>query len=369
MSKDEIHHSEEAIGRSGSVGKRKTCMRHCKRFWWLYLIITCLAILLIVLLIIFVGIPRIAQSKLDHVELTVDGITVSNTTPNSYNMAINSTLRSDGKIKATVDGFDGVMYLEDLEPHTPFVNLRFPETRSVKLQTVNVSQPIQIENMEAFTTFNKWLQANESVRVTIKGDTHVKVPGISKKFGVVFRNTITLKGKPDAGLTFIFVTVVVFVMLTKVQGLNHFNGIEVTENTISLTPDARGDNFKGWVNIPNHSVLTLEIGNTTFSNMLNGEDIGTVYIDNLVLHPGINNVSMRANISQAPVLTAIQGRPYCENGILPFALRGKDVSNHGQKLSYFTDALSAGEVITEIDIGSSLKKSLNLTVSCTGLGQ
>lgn len=33
----------------------------------------------------------------------------------------------------------------------------------------------------------------------------------------------------------------------------------MTDNTISLTPDAQGDNFKGHVSIPNPSVLTLEI--------------------------------------------------------------------------------------------------------------
>ncbi|GKT54877.1 hypothetical protein ColTof4_08264 [Colletotrichum tofieldiae] len=342
MSKHDISHTESAIGGAGSYrgGKRKTCMRHCARFWWIYLIGTIAAILLIVLLIIFVAVPKIAQSKLDHAELTVDGITVSNTAPNSYNMGINSTLKSDGSVKATIEPFDGVMYLEDLEPHNPFVNLKFPETKSVKLQTVNISQPIEIADMAAFTTFNTWLLNNESVRVTIRGDTHVKVNGIARRYGVTFRNTVTLKG------------------------LNGFKGLNVTDNTISLTPDARGDNFKGHVSIPNPSVLTLEIGNTTFSNLLNGQDIGAVYLDNLILHQGMNNVTMRANISQAPVLAAIGQRPACENGIIPFALRGKDVVNGGQKLSYFADALASGEVVTDINIGASLKKSLNLTVSC-----
>ncbi|KAF6844747.1 hypothetical protein CMUS01_00813 [Colletotrichum musicola] len=340
--KHDISHSENAVGGVNSGrGKRKSCMRHCAKFWWAYLVGFICAVVLIVCLIIFVGVPNIAQKKLDHAELTVDGITVSSTTPNSYTMSINSTLRSDGQVKAVIEPFSGAMYLEDLEPHTPFVYIDFPETRSVKLQTVNVSQPIQIQDMAAFTTFNTWLQANESVRVTIRGDTHVKVSGIDRRYGVTFRNTVTLKG------------------------LNGFKGLNVTDNEISLTPDARGDNFKGHVSIPNPSVLTLEIGNTSFSNSLNDQEIGTVYIDNLILHPGINNVSMRANISQGPVLTALSTRPSCENGIIPFTLRGKDVVNNGQRLSYFADALSADSVVTEINIGASLKKSLNLTLNCT----
>lgn len=110
-------------------------------------------------------------------------------------MAINSTLRSDGSVKATIEGFDGKMFLTDLPGEVAFVNLTFPETKSVKLQTVNISQPIQIEDMPAFTTFNTWLQNNESVRVTVKGDTHIKVNGIARRYGVTFKNTMTLKGK------------------------------------------------------------------------------------------------------------------------------------------------------------------------------
>lgn len=87
-------------------------------------------------------------------------------------------------------------------------------------------------------------------------------------------------------------------------------------------------------------------------------------IDNLILHPGINNVSMRANISQAPVLGAMATRPSCENGIIPFTLRGKDVVNGGERLSYFADALASDSVVTEINIGASLKKSLNITIDC-----
>ncbi|KAL0938809.1 uncharacterized protein CTRU02_205419 [Colletotrichum truncatum] len=340
--KNDISHSENALGgvNSGGSGKRKSCMRHCAKFWWAYLIGFIAAVVLIVCLIIFVAVPKIAQKKLDHAELVVDGITVSNTTPDTYTMSINSTLKSDGQVKATIAPFSGVMYLEDLEPHTPFVTINFPETKSVKLQTVNISQPIKIEDMAAFTTFNTWFQNNETVRVTIKGDTNIQVSGISRKYDVTFKNTVTLKG------------------------LNGFKGLNVTDNTISITPDERGDNFKGHVSIPNHSVFTLEIGNTSFSNLLNGNDIGTVFIDNLILHPGINNVSMHANISQAPVLAAMATRPSCENGLIPFSLRGKDVTSGGQRLSYFADALASGTVITEINIGASLKKSLNLTIPC-----
>lgn len=109
-------------------------------------------------------------------------------------MAVNSTITTDGSVHAEIDGFTGVMYLEDLEGHEPFASIDFPDTTSAKLTTVNVSQTVEVTNMEAFTTFNTWLLANESLKLTIEGDTNVHLKGISRGFGVTFKKTVDLKG-------------------------------------------------------------------------------------------------------------------------------------------------------------------------------
>ena len=119
---------------------------------------------------------------------------MTGTEANSLTMAINSTIRTDGKVHANIDGFTGVMYLEDLEPHTPFASINFPPTTADALQVVNVSQKLDITNMEALTTFNKWLLASESVRITTYGETHVRVKGISRAYPVTFKKTITTPG-------------------------------------------------------------------------------------------------------------------------------------------------------------------------------
>lgn len=143
---------------------------------------------------ILVGVPRIAQSKLDAAELIIDGITVTNTQTQNMTMSINSTIRSDGQVHATIDPFRGSMYLEDRLPHTPFAKINFPQTTSEAHQTVNVTQFLEIEDVEALTIFNTWLLANESLRVTVVGDTHVHVRGISRAYPVTFRKTVTMPG-------------------------------------------------------------------------------------------------------------------------------------------------------------------------------
>ncbi|KAK4465471.1 hypothetical protein QBC42DRAFT_261307 [Cladorrhinum samala] len=338
-----ISHSENVSEKP----RRRGCVGHCVKFWWAYLILLIVVVVVVVPVVLLVAVPKMAQHKLDEAELILDGITVTNTKTGSMTMAINSTIKSDGKVKANIDPFIGDMYLEDLEPHTPFARINFPATTADKLQTVNVTQEIEIADAHALTTFNQWLLANETLRVTVKGKTHVKVSGISKKYSVTFKKTIEM------------------------PGLMHLDGTIVNQTTISLENDELGNNFRGQAYIPNRSLVSFELGNVTFHNYLLGAEVGTVFIDNLFVRAGeVNQYLMRATIENGPVLNALGAHPYCDEtkGVLPFQIRGKTVVNHGQDLNYFRDALSTYNQTVEIDIGGTLQKSVGITIPCGGLG-
>ncbi|KAK4240321.1 hypothetical protein C8A03DRAFT_42127 [Achaetomium macrosporum] len=324
--------------------RRRGCLGHCARFWWAYLIVLVIIVVIVVPVVLLVGVPKIAQQKLDDAQLELDGITVSNTQTQNMTMAINSTIRSDGSVHATIDAFQGVMYLEDKQPNTPFAKIDFPQTNSDAFQTVNVSQFLPIDDVQALTVFNTWLLANESLRVTVLGDTHVRVRGISRDYPVTFKKTVSM------------------------PGLNAFTGTVVNQTSISLELDVNGNNFNATAYIPNRSLFDFELGNVTFRNYLFGKEIGTVYIDNLRVRPGMNVYHMRATIEQGPVVDAL-GRPeYCQGpnkGILPFEISGKSVVNHGQPLSYFADALAAVNQSIPINIGAGIKNSLGIDVPCS----
>jgi len=288
---------------------------------------------------LLVAVPKLAQEKLDEAELTLDKITVTGTQSKRLTMKIDTQIHTDGSVHATVMGFEGVMYLTDYEPQTPFARINFPETTSEKHQVVNVTQEIEIDDVEALTRFNTWLLHNETVRVTVEGDTKVKVRGIPRKYGVTFKKTIEM------------------------PGLKMFEGLKVNETSINLNPT---DNFWGTAWIPNRSQVAIELGNVTFHDYLLGEEVGEVYLDNLTLQPGMNRHIMRATIEADPVLNAMQSEPYCHpgKGILPFVIRGKKVVNNGQSLDYLANALATGNQTVPIDIGWTLKNSLNITLPC-----
>ncbi|CAK7217117.1 hypothetical protein SCUCBS95973_003043 [Sporothrix curviconia] len=332
------NYAAEQIERTQPQSKKAKFFTHLKRFWWVYAILAVCAIVLAVMLTIFIGVKNLAQSKINAAVLEVQGISCTNTDTNTFTLGINTTLKS-GSTKATVKAFKGVMYLEDEPSHTPFVTIDFPETQNMPFQTVNISQHVDIESIPALTTFNAWLLNNESLRVTVLGYPDVKVPGISKNYGVTFKKTVTM------------------------PGLNGFAGLSVYNSSINITNFADGTNFHTTATIPNKSLVTFEIGNVTFNTYLNGSLVGESYINDVLLAPGNNTYAFRSEIAQAPILAAVQSEPGCETGIVPMDLSGKAVVNHGQPLAYFADALASHNTTVQIDLGTPLR-ALGLDPKC-----
>lgn len=228
-------HNEGGGGAAGATTKRGRAKRHCMRWWWVHLLIFIAIVVLVVCLIIFVAVPKIAQQRVDGAKLSIQSIVVTQTQSDNYTMSINSTIHADDSIHAVIDGFEGVLYLEDWEPQTPFASLAFPQTTSAETTAVNLTQFTPVTDLNAFTVFNTWLLVNETLNLTVSGKTHVRVSGISKKYPVDFKHTINM------------------------PGLGNFNGTTTSNTSISITPDADGNNFFGTVTIPNRSFLTFEI--------------------------------------------------------------------------------------------------------------
>ncbi|PSR82272.1 hypothetical protein BD289DRAFT_371512 [Coniella lustricola] len=312
---------------------------HCKKWWWLYLLILVCLIVLIVCLVLFVAVPKMIQSRINAAKLNIQGITITQTQSQNFTMAINSTIEADSSIHAVIDSFSGNMYLEDWAPQTPFVSVKFPQTTSASETAVNITQFTDILDLNAFTVFNQWLLTNSSLNVSVEGNTHVKISGISHKYPVHFKKTLNI------------------------AGLESFSGFSVPNSSVSTSADAQGDNFFGTVIIPNRSLVSFEIGNVSFATYLLGENVGTTYIDDVTLYPGNNSFPLRGNVSTGPVLTEIQERPYCEDGMLLFVLQGSNVTNHGEYLSYYANSLSTINETVSLNISADLA-AIGLTVTC-----
>lgn len=130
------------------------------------------------------------------------------------------------------------MFLEDWAPQTPFANIAFPSVTSAAMTTVNLTQFTSILDMNAFTVFSEFFIKNETMRVSVEGDTHLTVSGISKKYPVHFKKTVDI------------------------PALGNLAGTTVPKSTILLQADSNGNNFIGTAVIPNRSYITFELVST-----------------------------------------------------------------------------------------------------------
>ncbi|GAO14413.1 hypothetical protein UVI_02055360 [Ustilaginoidea virens] len=327
--KQDVAQMESGAGR---VGKKKALKNHCKRFWWLHLIVFLVVSAAVICIVIFVGVKKIAQAKINDAELDIQGVNILNAEPNKFLMQINSTIRTDGTVKADIDPFVGNLTLHDIPDARPFIQLSFPATNADKFQTVNISQEVTITDEAAFAEFNKYFFQNETLRVSISGKTKVQPAGLSKKYDVDFYKVITF------------------------NALNKLNDTSLSDMKIKIGVASDGiPNFNATATIMNPSYYTLDIGNATFNNYADDQLIGNLTIQNLVLSPGKNVIPVSAILDQTVVIVAATKKPYCENHKLPVQLLGTQVKQGSETIPWLLSALSSANQTLNLNLDETFK--------------
>jgi len=274
-------------------------------------------------------VPNIGQSKVNAAKLEIQGVNVLDSTPDQYLMQINSTIETDGTVHADIDPFEGKMYLDDVKDAPAFATLQFPPTNADKHQNVNISQTVKVDDLEAFKQFNIAFFKSQNLTVRIAGKTKIQPAGLNRKYDVDFTKYQTI------------------------NGLNLLQGTKVKDAKVNLTA-LTGENFKGVAEITNPSHFTLDLGNVTFANFAADQNVGNLTINNLLLVLGLNRVNITAALNQTGVLSALNLKPACETGVVPFKLLGVDVVNHGKQIPYFLAALGSANQTVDINIAEIL---------------
>ena len=106
------------------------------------------------------------------------------------------------------------------------------------------------------------------------------------------------------------------------------------------------------VSIPNPTVLTLELGNITYHNTVDGTDVGESLLPNVVLKPGNNTLPMLASVSTEKVLPLVAGK--YQNGKLPVKSEVVSVQFHREDLVYYKDALAASPQTVMLNVLAAL---------------
>ncbi|OQE11852.1 hypothetical protein PENFLA_c071G09479 [Penicillium flavigenum] len=302
---------------------------HFKKWWWVHLIIFIACFLIILLPVVYVAYPKIAQDAVNDSTLDITEMIISDPTPESFHLEQRQVLGSDSSYHPKIYKFNSAVSLAGTDP---FAYVEVPEVKSKDGVEIHFEQKVDLTDASAFGDYTTAVMLNEEVSLNIYGRPDLKQGGLPK-ITVDYNKTVVMKG------------------------LNKLKGFKVAEFFI-MFPPVNGYGMNGTVVIPNASVMTIPMGNVTLKLELDGKPVGTTYLNNLVLKPGNNTVPMMGKVDQGAIISLLtsDSNPY-KDGVLPFDITGTATSYNGKELPYFTKALAANTLHVELDVGAALAKA------------
>ncbi|KAJ5426220.1 hypothetical protein N7465_001290 [Penicillium sp. CMV-2018d] len=300
---------------------------HFKKWWWVHLIIFIACFLIILLPVVYVAYPKIAQGAVNDSTLKISEMILSDPTPESFYLEQRQVLGSDSSYHPQIYAFNSSVSLAGAEP---FAYVTVPPVKSKDGAEIHFEQNVALTDASAFGDFTTAVMLNEEFSLNIYGRPELKQGGLPKTT-VTYNKTVVMKG------------------------LNQLKGFAV-EKFFIMYPPVNGYGMNGTVIIPNASVMTIPLGNVTLNLELAGKSVGTTYLTNLTLKPGNNTVPMIGKVDQATIITLLAQKPSpYKDGIMPFDITGNATSTYnGKELPYFTKALAANKLSIKLDVKSAL---------------
>ncbi|KAL4929282.1 DUF3712 domain-containing protein [Aspergillus undulatus] len=319
---DKVAVEETTVGAPAKPTFWARVKAHYKKWWWAHLIALIIVVLVVVLPVVYVGYPNIAQGDIDDSTLEVTSMEITDPAPNGFHLNQHQVIGTDSVFHPTIYSFDAAV---SLLGSAVFATVRVPEVKGNDGAEVHVDQWVDLSDAEAFAGFSTAVMMNEEFKLNIYGEPKLKQGGLPK-IDIDYNKTVTMKG------------------------LNKLDGFRIESLSLDLNRDD-GNNAVGTVFIPNPSVLRLSMGNLTLDvSAGNGTAVGQSFLNDLILEPGNNTVPMLSALD-TDLLIEFVGEI---GSTLPLTIVGNSSVYNGEEIPYFTAALAANELTTDLNLLSVL---------------
>lgn len=147
-------------------------------------------ILVIVLPIIYVAIPKKAQSEINASTIEVTSQEVTDPHPDGIHLKLDTVIKSDSSYHPTIDAFRAALSLEGQEP---FLYINIPEVKSESETPVSVEQDVEFASKEAFSEYTKMVLASVEFDVHLDGKPNIHLSGLPT-MDVNYNKVVKMKG-------------------------------------------------------------------------------------------------------------------------------------------------------------------------------
>ncbi|ROV88544.1 hypothetical protein VMCG_10368 [Cytospora schulzeri] len=293
---------------------------HCGRMW-IYYVAAVAVILAILLPVLFtVIIPRVAQGMVNDAHLPIRSGSFEAISNNQVVVGLNTHLDGPSSLKIRMDPFDMHLYNEETDGFYPFTSVFVPaHTVNGKTELVIGKETVTVKN---HTELNKWLRRAvyyKETNVSVKAETTAHWGAIKTHIKIV--KTVSL------------------------HGLDQLSGLRIDAMTPINGEENGGNNFQGTFILPNHSPLSIGLGNITFNTWAGDVLIGGATVTDAYLEPGNNTIPFTGKIFLQTVMrnsadiVASQSSSLA-NGYLELGISGNSTIANGEHITYLEDVLN-----------------------------
>ncbi|GAB7353346.1 hypothetical protein MBLNU459_g3832t1 [Dothideomycetes sp. NU459] len=282
-------------------------------------------VLVVTLPVVYVAYPKISQDGINNAGIHITSEQILNPTADSADLTLTGEFLSNSSFHPTLAAHNASLYLEGSD--NPFTSLLIPTLKGSNGTAFSIKQTVQITDMAEFTKYCVASLQSQALTIFIRGKGGLKEGSLPK-------NNVNYDVK-----------------VTQL-GLNGLQGLDLTsfelKNNLPYSANSVGN-----VTIPNPSVFTLALGDTSLNLSVNGTFIGNATLPNLTLTPGNGSYLLYATANETALVSLLK-KPQYKCAVLPVDVQGNASIFGGEVVPYFTEALQGNTQRTVLNLTSTL---------------
>jgi hypothetical protein len=256
-------------------------------------------------------------------------------------VGLKAVLDGPSSLNVQMDPFEMHLYNEETNGFYPFTSVFVPAHKIRGKTEINIRK--ETVNIQNHTELNKWLRRavyHKKTNISVKAETTARWGPI--KAHIKINKTASL------------------------DGLDQLSGLRIDSMALIKGKENNGNNFQGTFILPNHSPLSIGLGNLTLNTWAGDVLIGSATVTGAYLEPGNNTIPFTGQIfldavtMNSAAIVASQSS-FLPNGYLELGISGNSTIANGEHITYLEDVLNGIRLkaqLHENEVLSGLARSL-----------
>ncbi|CAG8096890.1 unnamed protein product [Penicillium salamii] len=336
---------ESAGGMSLETKKLKAkekFQRHWKRFWCLHLFVTIIFLAIFLPVFFLVAIPAISQMVVNKSDLVLVSAAVLNPRPDMISLTLESAINLKLALPVRIDPINVDLFVRDAGASNAWANT------TIDGKVIKGNSTLAVKDVETpISNQTTWVEYVHNV--VNKKDTALSIKGTTMSYLGVLKSKVTMDKDVVSPV------------------LDQFKGFTVSDMGLVAKGDD-GSNLQGNATLPNHSLLTLDLGTIVLDVKSGNLTIGNATLKDVTIYPGNNTFPLTGVLDISKVIHNLGAvlasqASALKTGNLALDTITTSITWNGTLVPYYTKVMSGLTLTANLGVADLLKNSIHNLLS------